>query len=250
MTLHFISLGLSDEKDISLKGLETIKKCDKVYLENYTSLLNCSKEDLEKVYGKAVILAERELVESKADTILNEAAKKEVAFLVIGNAFTATTHTDLMLRARERGIEINFIHNASILNAVGVTGLSLYKFGKITSIPFDYDNIETPYDIIKDNRKIEAHTLVLLDLDPSKNKYLKISEAIRYLLKVELKRGEKVFTENTLCIGCSRIGNSQQVIKAGNAKDLLNLDFKKPPYCLIIPSKLHFMEEEALGRYK
>ena len=32
MTLNFISLGLNDEKDISLKGLETVKKADFVYL--------------------------------------------------------------------------------------------------------------------------------------------------------------------------------------------------------------------------
>ena len=250
MALYLIGIGLSDPKDISLKGLEILKKCDKVYLENYTSLLNCSKEELESLYGKQITLADRNLVESKANTILNEASKKEVAFLVIGDAFTATTHIDLMLRAQERGVQVHFIHNASILNAVGITGLSLYKFGKTTSIPFEYENVETPYDIIKDNKKINAHTLVLLDLDPVKNKFLKISEAIRYLLKIEVKRGERIFTEKTLCIGCSRIGSSSQIIKFGTAKDLLDIDFKKPPYCLIIPSSLHFMEEEALKRYK
>ena len=29
-------------------------------------------------------------------------------------------------------------------------------------------------------------------------------------------------------------------------RDLLNLDFGKPLHCLIIPGKLHFMEEEML----
>jgi diphthine methyl ester synthase len=38
-----IGLGLGDEKDISVKGLEIIKKCDKVYLEAYTSILGVNK---------------------------------------------------------------------------------------------------------------------------------------------------------------------------------------------------------------
>ena len=39
MTLYFIGIGLCDEKDISVKGLEIVKKADVVYLENYTSVL-------------------------------------------------------------------------------------------------------------------------------------------------------------------------------------------------------------------
>jgi len=38
--LYIIGLGLGDEKDITLKGLEAVKKCDKVYMEAYTSLLS------------------------------------------------------------------------------------------------------------------------------------------------------------------------------------------------------------------
>lgn len=43
----------------------------------------------------------------------------------------ATTHTDLELRARELGIPVKVIHNASIMNAVGVCGLQLYRFGEV-----------------------------------------------------------------------------------------------------------------------
>ena len=56
MPLYFIGLGLNNEKDITVNGLEAVKKCDLVYLENYTSVLNCSKADLEKFYGKKIIL--------------------------------------------------------------------------------------------------------------------------------------------------------------------------------------------------
>ena len=34
MTLYLIGLGLNDEKDISIKALETIRKCESVYLED------------------------------------------------------------------------------------------------------------------------------------------------------------------------------------------------------------------------
>jgi len=39
----------------------------------------------------------------------------------------ATTHTDLLLRAKERGIGTKVIHNASIINAVGCCGLQVQQ---------------------------------------------------------------------------------------------------------------------------
>jgi len=41
-----IGLGLGDPKDITVKGLEIIKKCERVYLEAYTSILSCGVEAL------------------------------------------------------------------------------------------------------------------------------------------------------------------------------------------------------------
>lgn len=37
--LYLVGLGLSDETDITVKGLETVKKASRVYLEAYTSIL-------------------------------------------------------------------------------------------------------------------------------------------------------------------------------------------------------------------
>ncbi|HHI04007.1 MAG TPA: diphthine synthase, partial [Candidatus Woesearchaeota archaeon] len=91
MVLYFIGIGLYDEKDVSLRGLEVIKKCDVVYLENYTSILSCNVKKLEKLYGKKIILSSRDLVEKKAEeTILKDALSKNVAFLVIGDPMSAT----------------------------------------------------------------------------------------------------------------------------------------------------------------
>ena len=251
MTLNFIGIGLNDEKDISIKGLELVKKADLVYLENYTAKINCNLNYLEQLYGKKIILADRKLVEMDAEkTILQQAKIKEVAFLIAGDVFSATTHMDLYLRAKKLGIKTRIIHNASVFTAVGVTGLQLYNFGKTVSIPFLNENIETPYDSLKSNQINNLHTLFLLDVIEDSNDSLSVHEAIRYLLKVELKRNEKVFTDNTLCIGCTKLGSLDQIIRAGKAKELLQYLFKSGMHCLIVPSKkLHFMEEEALKLY-
>lgn len=250
MPLYFIGLGLNNEKDITINGLEAIKKCDVAYLENYTSILNCKKGDLDKFFGKKIILAKRNLVESDNNEIIKNAKTKNVAFLVAGDPLVATTHIDLFLRAKKEGIKCNIIHNASIVGAVGVTGLQVYKFGKITSIPLKNENIETPYAVLQDNLSLGLHTLFLLDLEPEEEKFLSVNDAIRYLLKAELRKNQKIFFEKTLCIGCARIGSEEQIIKAGSAKVLLKQSFGKFPHCLIVPGKLHFVEEEALQSWR
>lgn len=37
--LYIIGLGLADERDISVKGLEIVKRASRVYLEAYTAVL-------------------------------------------------------------------------------------------------------------------------------------------------------------------------------------------------------------------
>ncbi|MBW3015463.1 diphthine synthase [Candidatus Woesearchaeota archaeon] len=253
MTLYFIGLGLNDEKDISLKGLDIVKKVDVIYLEYYTSILSCKIEDLESLYGKKIIVANRDMVENKAEeTILKDAKEKEVAFLVVGDIFGATTHTDLRLRAAKLGIKVRFVHNASIMNAVSVTGLELYKFGKTTSIVFTEPGYEpqTPYDVIKKNMKNEFHTLCLLDIKADQCRYMTVNQALEILLKIEEARNEKVISEETFVIGCARVGSEQPLIKYGTVKELMHEDFGEPLHCLIVPGKLHFMEEEVLELFK
>jgi diphthine synthase len=250
MTLYMIGIGLWDENDITLKGLEAVKKCDKVFLECYTSKLGVPVERLENLYGKKIILADRALVEKRAEEITKPAEHSSVAFLVIGDVFGATTHTDLFLRAKEQNIEIIFINNASVLNAIGIVGLELYKFGKTTSIPFQNGDVETPYNVLKDNQKAGFHTLLLLDIHADEEKYMTINEAIEYLLKVEEKRKEGVFKKETLCVGAARLGSQQPTIVAGTAQELLKTDFGGPLHSLLVPGKLHFMEEDALKQWK
>lgn len=250
--LYLIGLGLSDAKDITVKGLEAIKTCERIYLEDYTSLLQCTKEKLEEFYNKSIILADREMVEKESDKILENANKQNVALLVIGDPMGATTHIDFVLRAKEKNIPVKIIHNTSILNAVGTVGLQLYKYGKTTSIVFPEENWlpETPYDTIKMNQANGLHTLCLLDIKKDQDRYMSVPQAIETLLKIESKRNENIFTENTFCVGCARIGSDTELIITGTAKELLTKDFGLPVHCLIVPGKMHFMEEDALKRFQ
>jgi diphthamide biosynthesis methyltransferase len=45
---YLVGLGLGDAKDITVKGLEIVKKSKRVYLEAYTSILTVGKEKLVK----------------------------------------------------------------------------------------------------------------------------------------------------------------------------------------------------------
>jgi diphthine synthase len=130
--------------------------------------------------------------------------------------------------------------------------LQLYKFGKTTSVPFEEGSYqpETPYDVIKDNLSLSYHTLLLLDLRPLENKHMSVADAIRYLLKIELKRNEKIFTEQTPVVGVARLGSKNPTIAYGKARDLLRVQFGDAPHCLIVPGKLHFMEEDFLKQFK
>ncbi|MBI4738793.1 diphthine synthase [Candidatus Woesearchaeota archaeon] len=275
MALYLIGLGLFDEKDITLRGLGFVKAADKVYLEYYTSLLQCDVEALEKLYGRKVLVADRELVENGSENIVKEAKDHDVAILVVGDPMSATTHTQFLIDAHKRRVPVTIVHNASILTAIGDAGLELYKFGKTTSIVFPRKNqqVETYYDVIKQNMASGVHTLCLLDIasisdadlatqdtlkqtranvgrENQQRRCMTVREAINQLLAVEKRRKENIFTSDTLCVGCARLGSPRQILFAGTANALLKKDFGDPPHCLVIPGKLHFVEEEALSLLK
>ncbi|PIA47942.1 hypothetical protein AQUCO_01400501v1 [Aquilegia coerulea] len=268
--LYVIDLGLGDEKDKTVKGLEAVKQCDKVYIEAYTSLLSFGLSSnglstLEELYGKPINIADREMVEEKVDYILSESRESSVAFLVVGDPFGATTHNDLVVQAKKEGIEVKIIHNASIMNAVGVCGLQLYRYGQTISIPFFTENWrpDSFYEKIKKNRELGLHTFCLLDIrvkEPSLEslsrrkiyeppKYMTITTAIEQLLEVEELYGESAYNEDSACVGFARLGSEDQMVVAGSMRELLKIDFGAPLHCLVIVGKTHILEEELLKFY-
>ena len=166
MVLYMIGLGLSDEKDISIKGMEAVKASSKVYLEMYTAILMISNERLSEFFGKEITTADREFVESGCEEMIQLAKTESVAFLVVGDPFCATTHTDLYLRCIEEGVKVEVIHNASIVSAMGCCGLQVYRFGEIVSVPFFTESWRpySFYEKIKGNATRGLHTLALLDI--------------------------------------------------------------------------------------
>ncbi|EGV65442.1 diphthine synthase [Yamadazyma tenuis] len=263
--LYLVGLGLSYTSDITVRGLEVVKKCKRVYLEAYTSILmQADQKSLEDFYGREVILADRELVEGGSDQILAGAEQDDIAFLVVGDPYGATTHTDLVIRARELGIKIETIHNASVMNAVGACGLQLYQFGQTVSLVFFTDSWKPDsfYDKILENRKIGLHTLVLLDIkvkeqsienmargrliyDPPR--YMSIETAARQLLEIEESRNQQAYTPNTPCVGVSRLGSPQQKFKAATLKELTKYESGEPLHSLIVLGRqVHDLELEFL----
>ena len=236
--LYLIGLGLN-EKSISLEGLTALAKCKKVYLENYTVDFPYMHKELEKVIKKKLLPANRELAES--DKLVKEAKKENVALLVYGSPLTATTHISLIEEAKKQKVKYEVIYNASILDAIAETGLQLYKFGKITSMPAWKESFKPISFIgtIEDNQKIGAHSLMLVDIG------LELKEA--------LNQFEKALEENEIKVGkiliCSRLGNKDRKIFYAELSKLKNKKVEKP-YCIIIPAKLHFMEEEVLKGFE
>ena len=76
-------------------------------MEHYTSVLgSCTKEELEAFYGREVIMADRDLVESfdhegsNEDEILKGASTDDVAVLVVGKLKLTLTFLNSYFRIR------------------------------------------------------------------------------------------------------------------------------------------------------
>jgi len=247
-SLTFIGLGLYDEKDISIKGLEEIKKSDKIFAEFYTAkLVGTTISKIEKQISKKIQVLDRSETE-KAHIIINAAKTQNVCFLTAGDPMTATTHVDLRLRAITQKIKTKIVHGSSIITAVpGLIGLQNYKFGRTTTLAYPEKNYfpTSPYDVIAENKKIGLHTLILLDIQADKEKYMTANEAIKLLLDMESKVKKKIINQNTVVFVVARAGSKNPVIKGDSIKELIKNDFGPPLHSLVIPGKMHFMEIEA-----
>jgi diphthine synthase len=246
----FIGLGLNDEMGISLRGLEEIKTADTAFIELYTSFMpDFSIKRFEKITGKKIkVVSRRELEEENGEIILKAAENGKATLLIPGDPLIATTHIALRMEAERRGIKTRVVHGASVLSAVmGLSGLHNYKFGKSVTIPFPEETpSETPYDVIAQNKKLGLHTLCLLDIKAEDERYLNIRESLNLLLKIEEKKKKGAVTVDSLAVGIARAGSKNPTVKADSIKKLVNYDFGEPPYSIVFPGKLHFMEAEAL----
>lgn len=230
--LRLVGLGL-DDGEITSKGLEAVKSAEKVYAEFYTNTETVNLEKLEEKTGQEIEKLSREEVERK-DLVLESAKEKDTTFLVSGDPITATTHYDIKHRAEEEDIDTEIIHAPSILTSVAETGLNVYKFGRVVTLP-ENSSPDSILKHIEKNDKIGLHTLILLDIN------YEADEAASKLInmKADLSDREAIFFE--------RANSNNQSITHGK---LENLDSKgSTPHCIILVGEKSHKEKENLEAY-
>jgi diphthine synthase len=248
-SLAFIGMGLSSIEDLSLRGLRELQASDAIYAEFYTSRpLTFNQKDIEQQIGKPVTILTRDQTE-KADDILAAAKTRHVALLVCGDPMTATTHVDLRLRAAKEKIPTRIIHASSIVTAApGLLGLQNYKFGRSTTLAYPQKNFfpTSPYEVIAGNVKAGLHTLVFLDIQADKDRYMTADEGLKLILDMAEKLEDATITKDSLACVVARAGSDQPLLAADQIKNLVNRDYGPPLHIIIIPGSLHFIEVEAL----
>lgn len=237
--LYLIGLGLSAD-GISKLGLQVVKKCKKVYLENYTVDFPYGIPELQDHLLKKVVVADRDKVESLE--LVDEASKKDVALLIYGSPLTATTHITLFEEAKKSGIKVKVIYGASVIDAVGETGLQIYKFGKIVSMPAWQENYEPDsfMKTVQENLSMKAHSLILSDIGLNFSVAIKQLETAAKIHKISLKK----------LVVCQSLGTRNSKIVYRDIEELKTYRGVNRPFCIIIPSKLHFVEKEVLKNYE
>ena len=251
--LTFIGLGLYDERSVTVEGREAIRGADRVFAEFYTSkLVGADVAELEAYHDAEIEVRSREGVERDPEAILAAAESGEAAFLTAGDTMISTTHTDLRLRAEERGVDTRVIHGVTAQSAASsLTGLQNYRFGKATTLPFPYahggDDVPgSVVETIESNRERGLHTVVYLDIkvgtgpagpDPDHEEYMTADIAAELL--ADGWRDE-------LAVVVARAGAPDSVVAADRLSELATRDFGDPLHLLVIPGDLHHVEADAL----
>jgi diphthine synthase len=239
--LYLIGLGIWDEKDISLRGIEICKKADQVCAELYTAAWGGSLKNLEKIIGKTICVLHRKDVEEEATKLILSAKKNNVVLLVPGDPLVATTHSHLLAEAKKAKIPFQIVHSSSVYTAIAKTGLQIYKFGRTVTVPAPQKDYAPTsfYDMIAENKKSGLHTLVLLDIK------MGTKEGLELLLEIENQKKKNILSAASKVIISSALGSKNEKIIFGKVSDLTKRDLK-PPAVIIIPGNLHFAEEEFL----
>lgn len=238
--LCLIGLGVWNEKDVSLRGIELCRQADSVYCELYTAHWGGNLEKLGKLIGKKIRKLERKDVEEGSGKLLKEATSKDVVLLVPGDPLVATTHVHLILEAKKKRIPTEIVHSSSIYTTVARTGLQIYKFGKTGTVITPGMGYESKgfYEVLRDNLSKGLHTLLLLDRDMGTRKGLDILRGIESRKRKKLLKGKKI-------VLCSRLSSEHERIAYGRMEDLMGKDLPEPGV-IIVPGKLHFLEKEFL----
>jgi diphthine synthase len=242
--LTFVGLGLYDERSVTVVGREAIRGADRVIAEFYTSkLAGATVADLESYHGVDVEVRDRHGIEQRPGDVLEDARQRDVVVLTAGDTMVSTTHVDLRLRARERGVETRVVHGTTAETAASsLTGLQNYRFGKATTLPFERshggDGVpDSVVETIDANRERGLHTLVFLDIDAERDDYMHGDEAADRLAAA---------WRDELGVVVARAGSPDPVVRAGPLSTLATGSFGDPLHLLVVPGDLHHVERDAL----
>jgi diphthine synthase len=245
--LILIGMGLFDENDITLRGIDEAKKSDKAYIEFYTSKWSGNLKRLEEIIGKKITELKRNDLEEKSEKILEEAKNHNVVIFIEGSPLVQTTHISLLLDAKKMKISTKVIHNASIISAVGETGLHSQKFGRYVTIPFPERTKGTLpdsiFEIIRKNQKMGLHTLCLLDIATEEKKFMFVNDALEILLN------GKILTKESEVIVFAKAGSVKDTIIYGKVRKLIKNNVRDLPAAIILLGELHYTEQEFLDLY-
>ncbi|XP_059995482.1 diphthine methyl ester synthase isoform X3 [Lagenorhynchus albirostris] len=221
--LYMIGLGLGDAKDITVKGLEVLRRCSRVYLEAYTSVLTVGKEVLLYRFGETV----------------------SVVFWT--DTWRPESFFDKVKKNRQNGM-----HTLCLLVWKWLGSLSLYtklvvlielQKGWAAFVSRDIKVKEQSLENLIKGRKI---------YEPPH--YMSVNQAAQQLLEIvqnqRIRGEEPAVTEETLCVGLARVGAEDQKIAAGTLQQMCTVDLGGPLHSLIITGgSLHPLEMEMLSLF-
>lgn len=252
--LSFIGLGIANERSVPLSGLDRMKEAGIIHAEFFTSILEeGSIQRLEELVGKKINVLDREEVEEKGSVMRSLEEVDRVCFLTAGDPLTATTHQEIRSDAIRKGVRVEIINSGSIyIAAAGMAGLQHYKFGRATTLAIPEGNYfpTSPLDVIIENLERGLHSLVLLDIQAHRGRYMTADEGAGIILEMVRKAQTSLIREKTMAVAVLRAGRDDGAVIYSDLSSLSKMDTGPPPHCLIIPGKLHFMEEEILEKFR
>lgn len=268
--LTFLGLGLYDERSITLKGQKALEAVDDAFGEFYTSrLLGATVQDIEEYHNIEIQVRDRAGVEQDPEPILSAAEDGHAAFLTAGDPMISTTHTDLRLRAHERGIDTQVIHGVTAQTAASsLTGLQNYRFGNAATLPFPYAHggegvPESVITTIEANRERGLHTLVYLDIKvgetprvggngsnsgvgPGGKEVSEDAPPEEYMTGDTAAAMLAEDWEDAPGVVVARAGSPEPVVAADRLSVLADRSFGAPLHLVVIPGELHHIEGDAL----
>ncbi len=246
--LYLIGIGLS-EKDISLKAIETIKKCD-AYIERYTGYItDNSIKNLSELLNKKINILDRSSLEENAKELIEKAEEKDIALLVEGDPLIATTHKILFLDAKKHNIQIKIVHSSSIITAaIGESGLDFYRFGAICTIA-KWTNHYKPvsfYETIEKNIGLNLHSLILFDFDEKNQTSIDLKQIAEIFENAENYYKKNILEKNKRILIMHNIGLDNETKKVIKILDLKNFELTRGPTLIVVPSQLSEIEKEIV----